>query len=247
MPRFFVTASQITADENGTVITVTGDDAAHITRVLRMKPGEHVTVCDENGTEYETTVRETGQSVTLDVHSSRMSENEPPYRVTVYQALVKGDRFDTVLQKATELGAVQFVPVITSRCTVKLEKSDYRKKTERWQRIVYEAAKQCGRAVIPTVREPILLRDAVTEAALCDLPLFCYEAGGTKPLPGLFDEVPSPKTAAVMIGPEGGFEEEEAALAKEHGMKLTGLGRRILRTETAAPFVLSCLSCRYEL
>lgn len=247
MPRFFVTASQITAGESGTVITVTGDDAAHITRVLRMKPGEHVTVCDDAGTEYETEVAATGQTVTLAVQSSHASENEPPYRVTVYQALVKGDRFDTVLQKATELGAAEFVPVITSRCTVKLEKSDYRKKTERWQRIVYEAAKQCGRAVIPTVREPVLLRDAVAEAASCDLPLFCYEAGGTRPLPALFGEVQSPKTAAVMIGPEGGFEEEEAAFAEENGMKMTGLGRRILRTETAAPFVLSCISCRYEL
>lgn len=247
MPRFFVTASQIAVSETGTVITVTGDDANHITRVLRMKPGERVTACDENGIEYETVVQTTGQEVILVSESSHPSENEPPYKAVVYQALVKGDRFDTVLQKATELGAWEFVPVVTSRCTVKLEKSEYRKKVERWQRIVYEAAKQCGRAVIPTVREPMLFKDAVKEAAETDLPLFCYEADGTRPLPQIFDETAEMKTAAVMIGPEGGYEPSEAAYAAESGMMMTGLGKRILRTETAAPFVLSCVSCRYEL
>ncbi len=247
MPRFFVSASQIAVTPAGTVISVTGDDAGHITRVLRMKPGEHVTACDENGIEYETVVASTGQEVLLEVQSSHPSENEPPYRAVVYQALVKGDRFDTVLQKATELGAAEFVPVITSRCTVKLEKSEYRKKVERWQRIVYEAAKQCGRAVIPVVREPMSFRDAVAEAAGCDLPLFCYEADGTRPLPLIFEEAAEMKSAAVMIGPEGGYEPAEAEFAAENGMKMTGLGKRILRTETAAPFVLSCVSCRYEL
>ncbi|MBQ2725449.1 MAG: 16S rRNA (uracil(1498)-N(3))-methyltransferase [Clostridia bacterium] len=240
-------ASQISNGENGTFITVTGDDAEHIARVLRMKAGERVTACDEHGIEYETVVQSTGQEVLLAVHSSHPSENEPPYRAVVYQALVKGDRFDTVLQKATELGAAEFVPVITSRCTVKLEKSEYRKKVERWQRIVYEASKQCGRAVIPRVREPMLFRDAVAEAAKTDLPLFCYEGEGTEPLPAVFDHVHEPKSAAVMIGPEGGYAAEEAQLAADSGMKMTGLGKRILRTETAAPFVLSCVSCRYEL
>lgn len=247
MPRFFVTTSQIADSGNGMMITVTGDDANHITRVLRMKAGEHLTACDENGVEYDTVVQETGHEVVLEVLSSHLSENEPPYRAVVYQALVKGDRFDTVLQKATELGAAEFVPVVTARCTVKLEKSEYRKKVERWQRIVYEAAKQCGRAVIPQVREPVVFRDAVMEAVKTDLPLFCYEADGTRPLPEIFAEVSKPRSVAVMIGPEGGFEPSEAAAAAESGMKMTGLGKRILRTETAAPFVLSCVSCRYEL
>jgi len=247
MPRFFVTASQIVVSETGTVISVSGDDANHITRVLRMKPGERAIVCDENGIEYDTVIVSVGQEVLLEAESSHPSENEPPYRAVVYQALVKGDRFDTVLQKATELGAAEFVPVITTRCTVKLEKNEYRKKIERWQRIVYEAAKQCGRAVIPVVREPMVFRDAVQEAAKTDLPLFCYEGEGTKPIPQIFDEKADIGTAAIMIGPEGGYEVSEAGYAAECGMKMTGLGKRILRTETAAPFVLSCISCRYEL
>jgi len=229
------------------VITVSGDDASHITRVLRMKPGEHVTVCDTDGVEYDTVLRQTGKDVLLDVLSSKASENEPPYRAVVFQALVKGDRFDTVLQKATELGAVSFVPVMTSRCTVKLTPAEFGKKVERWQRIAYEAAKQCGRAVIPTVASPVSFSEALEMASATDLPLFCYEGEGTLPLPRIFQEKESVRSVAVFIGPEGGFSPEEARAAEEKGLRMTGLGKRILRTETAAPFVLACLSCRYEM
>ncbi len=247
MPRFFVTAENIETLENGTVITICGDDANHISRVLRMKPGEHVTACDETGCEYETVVRQTGQTVLLDVVSSMQSQNEPPYKAVVFQALVKGDRFDTVLQKSTELGVAEIVPVICSRCTVKLTPSEYGKKVERWQRIAYEAAKQCGRAVIPKVQNPIPFMEAVKLAAESDLPLFCYEGEGTKPLPAICKDVAEPKTVSVLIGPEGGYSDEEAEFARENGLNMTGLGRRILRTETAAPFVLSCMAYEYEL
>lgn len=247
MPRFFVEPNDIVSDERGEHITIQGDDAVHITKVLRMKVGEHLTACDTDGFEYETVVQSLGDTVTLDVISKKTSENEPPYVATVYQSLVRGERFDTVLQKATELGVKRIVPVITSRCTVRLEKKEYEKKVTRWQRIVLEAAKQCGRASVPTVTNPIAFDEAVKEAAAADLPLFCYEGEGTLPVTIHTETVESPGTVSVMIGPEGGYSEEEARLAKESGMKMTGLGRRILRTETAAPFVLSCLSYKYEL
>ncbi len=255
MPRFFVSSDAIDCvSENAEgipcgTITVRGDDAAHITKVLRMKPGEHVTVCDLAGHDYETVVISTGAEVLLDIRGRKVSENEPPYRAVVYQSLVRGDRFDTVLQKATELGAYAIVPVITSRCTVKLDigSADCRKKLERWQRIVYEAAKQCGRGIIPTVCEPMKYRDAVEDAARADLPLFCYEGEGTSPLPECMDAVKNPETVSVMIGPEGGYAAEEAEYAAQTGMVMTGLGKRILRTETAPAFVLSCVSCKYEL
>ena len=247
MPRFFVASSDI--DKSGDIIKISirGDDAAHITKVLRMKPGEAVVACDENGCEYRSFVSELGPVVVLDVISVKQSENEPPYKAVVYQALVKGDRFDTVIQKSTELGAHTIVPVITSRCTVKLTESDYAKKTDRWQRIAYEAAKQCGRGVIPKVKHPIKFFDAITEAKSSDLPLFCYEGEGTLPLSNALADSPTPETIAVFIGPEGGFSEDEATYASDNGMKMTGLGKRILRTETAAPFVLSCVSYKYEL
>ena len=247
MPRFFVEPNDITSDENGEHITIKGDDAVHIAKVLRMKVGEHLTACDTDGFEYETVVQSLGGVVVLDVISKKTSENEPPYEATVYQSLVRGERFDTVLQKATELGAKRIVPVITSRCTVRLEKKEYEKKVTRWQRIVHEAAKQCGRASVPTVSCPIAFEEAVKEAAQADLPLFCFEGEGTLPITIHTETVPNMRTASVMIGPEGGYSDEEATLAKESGMKMTGLGRRILRTETAAPFVLSCLSYKYEL
>lgn len=247
MPRFFVSPADISGNNGVLTVHVRGEDAAHISRVLRMRVGESVTVCDEGGLEYLTTVREVGNEVLLDVVSSKKSENEPPYRAVVYQALVKGDRFDTVLQKSTELGVSKIVPVITSRCVVTLEMGDYAKKLERWRRIVYEASKQCGRGRVPTVGEPQFFSDALKSAAEAELGLFCYEGAGTRPLRELFERTPSPASVSIVIGPEGGFSDDEAAQAATSGLNLTGLGKRILRTETAAPFVLSCLSCRYEL
>lgn len=247
MPRFFVSSSDVSYAPDRVLVSVKGDDAAHITRVLRMKSGERVTVCDENGVEYETVILSLGSEVVLDVLNKRQSENEPPYKAIVFQALVKGDRFDTVLQKSTELGASVIVPVITSRCTVKLTESDFAKKTDRWQRIAYEAAKQCGRGIIPKVERPVKFSEAVKMAIDCDLSLFCYEGEGTAPLPEITEKCDSPESIAVMIGPEGGFEPDEAENARASGMKMTGLGKRILRTETAAPFVLACLAYKYEL
>ena len=247
MPRFFIAGSD--AFRENDTFPIVGEDALHITRSLRMRLGEKLTVCDEGGVEYDTEIYDiTGaENVVVKVLSAKKSENEPPYKCTVYQALVKGDRFDTVLQKSVELGAAEIVPVITSRCMVKLEPKDYARKTERWQKIVSEAAKQCGRARIPVVREPVPFEVAVEESAGATLPLFCYEGEGTLPLSRYTSEVREIESAAVMIGPEGGYSSEEALYAKEHGMLMTGLGRRILRTETAPLFVLSCLSLTYEL
>jgi 16S rRNA (uracil1498-N3)-methyltransferase len=247
MPRFFVEPNDIISTENGAEISIHEDDAVHITKVLRMKVGEHLTACDTDGFEYETVIKSLGETVTLDVLSKKISENEPSYTATVYQSLVRGERFDTVLQKATELGAKRIVPVITSRCTVRLEKKEYEKKVTRWQRIVLEAAKQCGRASVPVVTYPVTFAEAIKESAQADLALFCYEGEGTLPITLHTQKVDNPNSVSIMIGPEGGYSEDEATLAKESGMKMTGLGRRILRTETAAPFVLSCLSYKYEL
>ncbi len=255
MPRFFVNASDVSVSDTGAdagkQITIRGNDAAHITRVLRMKAGDALVVCDSEGVEYETVIRAVGETCELDVISEKISRNEPPYRAVVYQALVKGDKFETVIQKGTELGASVFVPVVTKRCVVRLDPKDAKKKAERWQRIAEEAAKQCGRGVIPEVRMPVTLKEGVSEASsLTDgggLVLFCYEGEGTTPLPEVLEKTPVPRTVSIFIGPEGGYEEDEVALVKASGGCPMGLGRRILRTETASAFVLSCLSYRYEL
>lgn len=241
MPRFFIEREMIS--ESG--ISLSGNDAIHITKALRMRPGERLTVCDGCGTEYETEIAATGPSVLLNVISAKRCESEPPYRAYVYQALVKGDRFDTVIQKSVELGAYAIVPVVTSRCMMKIDRKDEAHKLERWRAIAREAAGQCGRGIVPDVKGIMTFREAVSDAAETSLPLFCYEGGDTKPLPDVMKD--SIETAAVMIGPEGGWAPDEAEYASANGMISVGLGKRILRTETAAPAVLACLSYKYEL
>lgn len=176
MPRFFIEPSQIgTARDGNRTVLIMGDDAAHITKSLRMKPGERLTVCDGDCGEYDCVVRETGETVTLDVCEERRSASEPPYRAVVYQALVKGDKFDTVIQKAAECGALRIVPFISERCVVRLTGKDAEKKRSRWQRIALEAAKQCGRGRVPEVAPLMDFSSAVREAAKSSVALFCYE------------------------------------------------------------------------
>ncbi len=247
MPRFFIDPAAVFWDGDKQYVRITGDDAHHITHVLRTRMGEHLVACASDGVVYEGEMTAAGAEVLLRVTQTGTVDTEPPYRAAVYQALVKGDKMETVIQKAVELGAAVIVPVATSRAVVKLDEKDAKKKVERWQKIAQEAAKQCGRGIIPTVAMPMSFREAVKQAAADALPLFCYEGEGTVPLPTLYRQREDPTTVSLFVGPEGGFSDEEAAFARACGMQMCGLGRRILRTETAALFVLSCLSAAYEL
>lgn len=251
MPRFFIDKSQIGQRENGEkTVLIMGDDATHITKSLRMKEGQQLTVCDAQGKDYLCRVERTGETVTLAVVEETECLSEPPYRATVYQALIKGDKFDTVVQKAVECGAYRLVPFISERCIVRLDKKDAAKKVIRWQRIAEEAAKQCGRGIIPAVSGLLTFKEAVAEAALADIPLFCYEEErgfSLKTAVETAKEKKNVKNVSLIIGSEGGFAPSEAQLAKSAGMTSVGLGRRILRTETASSFVLSCLSYGLEM
>lgn len=241
MPRFFVDPENI----NESRAVITGDDAAHISRSLRMKSGEGLTLCDTAGIEYDCRiVTAAADEVVLEVISSHRSENEPPYRATVYQSLVKGDRFDTVIQKSVESGAVRIVPVLTQRATVRLTKADAEKKRARWQRIAEEAAKQCGRAVIPEIGALMTFREAISAEGMR---LFCYEGERCVSLRGALAGKAPEGEIGIFIGPEGGYSPEEAEEAAAAGAVSVSLGKRILRTESAAPFVLACLSYEYEL
>ncbi|MBE6587789.1 MAG: 16S rRNA (uracil(1498)-N(3))-methyltransferase [Ruminococcaceae bacterium] len=248
MPRFFVKASQIGVRDDGSkTVLIIGDDAAHITRSLRMKPGESVCVCDMARREYDCSVLSVGEEVLLSVLSERESDTEPPFFATLYQALVKGDKFDTVVQKAVECGASRIVPFISDRCVVRLTKKDCEKKRLRWQRIAAEAAKQCGRGIIPSVEPLLTFGEAVAEAAKADIPLLCYEGEEGVTLPGVLRERKDARTVSILIGSEGGFAASEADSAKEAGLISVGLGKRILRTETASGFALACISYELEL
>jgi 16S rRNA (uracil1498-N3)-methyltransferase len=250
MPRFFVNAKQI----NDNTVTFIGNDAHHISRSLRMAAGERVTVCDGEGTEYQCELTEfLPDCVRATVLSSEPSRTEPPFKATVYQALPKGEKLDSIIQKSVECGASEIALFESERCIVRIKDGEKDKKGERRQRIALEAAKQCGRGVIPTVSTPTSYRQMLACAKEADLALFCYEGEGTESLAEVVKRYRETHgdgccpTVSVVVGSEGGFSEAEAAEAKESGMHLVGLGPRILRTETAAAFVLGCLVYELEL
>lgn len=251
MPRFFVSEDQIS---EGTV-TLVGDDAHHIARSLRMAAGEYITVCDPNAIEYECRLIsfEQDKRVNAEIVSSAPCATEPPYRAFLYQALPKGEKFDLIIQKAVECGVYEIVPFQSSRCIAKAKAEGEAEKTKRRCRIAAEAAKQSGRGRMPAVK-PTVSFDAMLELAVsqCDLCLFCYEGEQTATLASLLQspeitQIQGTPRIGIVVGSEGGFSPEEATQASDAGMHLTGLGKRILRTETAAPFVLSCLVYRFEM
>lgn len=251
MPRFFVAKDQICDN----MVRIVGDDAHHIARSLRMAAGQHITVCDMQGREYDCQLLhfEEDRAVVARVVGELPMKTEPPIAITLYQALPKGDKFDTIIQKAVECGAVRVVPFESANCVVRVKQETEARKTERRNRIATEAAKQCGRGILPEVTETVSFEQMITLASQADLTLFCYESEGTLPLKQLlrgcltelpYDRIPS---IAVIIGSEGGFLPIEAQTAKEAGFYMTGLGPRILRTETASCFVLSSLIYEFEL
>ena len=245
MQRFFLShAGHI----DGDIITVTGDDARHISKSLRMAVGDTVMICDMQKNEYECTI-ESFIDGDVQLRAVRVSQNdtEPTHKAYLYQALPKGDKFDVIVQKAVEMGVHEIVPFVSERCIVREAKAN---KLERWRRIAYEAAKQCGRGIIPQVREPLTYDAMLSECASDGFGFMCYEGDGTLPLVRLLDETENGKphgTLRFIIGSEGGFSLDETERAKAKGLRLAGLGKRILRCETASGFVLAVLAARYEL
>ena len=250
MPRFFVRREQI---EDG-IVTVRGDDAHHISRSLRMAAGEHITVCDMQKHEYECELTEfLPDCVRAKVIETRKCDTEPPYHVHLYQALPKGDKLDSVIQKAVECGVGEITTFESERCVVRVKSEGEAKKVERRQRIALEAAKQSGRGCVPSVHASLSFARTVADAAKADIALFCYEGDGTRPLAGVLKEKRAAwtgkggPTVSIVIGSEGGFSLAEAEAAQAAGLIPVGLGKRILRTETAAAFVLACLVYEMEL
>ena len=247
MPRFFVKQDQI----NDTSITICGEDAHHIARSLRMAVGDKLTVCDMRGNEYDCVITEfdDDQSVTAEIRSTNHSENESPVYIRLFQALPKGDKLDTIIQKAVECGVSEIIPFESERCVVRVKQDVEDRKTERRNRIAAEAAKQCGRSVLPNVNKSVNFSQMLDMASKSDVVLFCYEGDGTKALGNILDawKEKMPESVSVIIGSEGGFSISETQKAVDMGMCLTGLGKRILRTETASGFVLACIACACEL
>lgn len=254
MPRFFVNAAQI--DRERGLVTLTGADAHHVARSLRMAAGERITVCDAGATEYDCILEvfHDEAEVIARIVSEREASTEPPFRAHLYQGLPKGDKLDSVIQKSVECGIASVTPFESAHCVVRIKPDAEEKKTERRRRIALEAAKQCGRGTVPSVNPSLTFAEAVKRASSAGLALFCYEGEGTQPLRRVLasyraaheGEAELPEIS-VMIGSEGGFSPAEAKAACEAGMIPVGLGRRILRTETASGFVLACLVYEWEL
>lgn len=238
VPRFFL------PDLSGETLTIAGEDGQHIAKSLRCKAGEELELCDGKGTDAIGTVTAIrGETVTVAVRSRRPSRGELPCRVTLYQALPKGDKLDFIVQKAVELGVSAVVPVLTGRCVSRPDKKGMEKKRARLERIAREAAGQSGRGVLPAVGPLLTLGEALGEMEKSPCPILFYEKAAA-PLGNLL--AARPPEIAILVGPEGGFAPEEAAAAGERGIHLCTMGPRILRCETAPLYALSAIGYAYE-
>lgn len=235
MARFFMAGTNIFG---GTAI-IKGRDAEHV-RVLRLRPGEDVIICDGKGTDYRCRLVKTDrEQAEAEVVEVVRCPAEPTVKATVLCGLPKGDRTDYIIQKSVEAGADEILFFSSDRCVAKPEAPE--KKLERWQRISEEAAKQSGRGIIPTVGWVNDLAGALDTALKKDIALFMYETGEREALDKVLGAAPELKTAAIITGPEGGFAQFEADLARIAGLHICSMGERILRCETAPVVALTAL------
>jgi len=228
-----------------------GEDGHHAARVLRLRVGEFVTVCDGYGQEAEAKVLSVASDcVDLNVGEWKQSPNEPRVKATIYLGIAKGERMDYAIQKCVELGATTIVPFTSERCIVKID--DGAKKVARWQKIAKAAASQAGRGIVPIVQDVMTFEKAIDAAAVTiweNKLLFCYEGGGISLKERLnkgFAHVYGDKLCVdIMTGPEGGYTPEEAAYAATAGITAVTLGKRILRCETAPVAALAAVMYHY--
>jgi 16S rRNA (uracil1498-N3)-methyltransferase len=247
MPRFFVDKKEIIKDLGETKITIRGEDAHHISRSLRMAVGEKIEICDKCGTVYSCVLSSfTDKEVVATAESSYLVDTEPGVKVTLYQALPKSDKMETIIQKSVECGVYKIVPFRSEFCVVKLDSRDGEKKRERWQKIAEGASKQSGRGIIPEVSAPLDFKIAIENATENDLVIFCNEREKENTLKNVLKDT-NAKSIAVIIGAEGGFSEKEAEYISGKGAKSITLGKRILRCETAPTFVLGIISYELEM
>lgn len=224
--NFFIDKSAL---QNGRA-AIDGEEFQHMTRVLRMKAGDALTLCDGGGTFFDGVISSVGEkSAEVEITAEYPAPTEPKLKITLFQAIPKNPKLEFIIQKATEIGVVKIVPMNTARIVAKLEKEN---KIGRLRKIAREAAKQSRRGIIPEVTAPVSFEEAVEAAAHCDLAIIPYEDERKTTVKECL-RGKSAGTLAIMIGPEGGFEEEEISLARSRGVLSATLGRRILRTETA--------------
>jgi len=240
MVRFYVPQPRL---EKG-MLKVEGEEVKHIRKVLRLTEGDEITVFDGLGKEFEGTIVEEGlSSVVIRVKSVYPSKRDSPLEVTLAQSLLKGEKMDYLIQKATELGVKEIIPFLSSRSVPLLEKSKKLKRHHRWERIAIEASKQCGRGVVPMIEFLQDYSEMLQKASPNALRLILSEREGIK-LKETLERSKEKKKIFFVIGPEGGFSQGEVDEAKRAGFIPVTLGKRILRAETASLCFLSIV--QYE-
>ncbi len=225
-------------------ITICGDEANHIIKVLRYKVGDEFEICDNSGYVYVASVMKIeGKTLTAEIKSKYISNNEPSIKVIAFQGLSKGTKMELVIQKCVELGVSEIVPVQMEYSVVKFKEDGL--KSERWQRVATEAAKQCKRAIVPTVKKPVAFSEAIKMMKSLDLALLPYECEREGSLKKFLKSNLTAESIGYIVGPEGGFSNDEIQLADREKIYKVTLGNRILRTETASFTMLSVIM--YEL
>lgn len=244
--RFFISPDAIEGD----IATITGEDVAHIARVLRLRPGDEICLCDGQGMEYAARIcaeQERQQpQLRAEIFARRACDSEPTHRVVLYQGIPKAGKMETILQKCVELGVHAVQPVWTMRCVAASTGGKDEKKLARYRRVAYEAAKQSRRGIVPEVLAPKQLRDC--DFSAYDRVLLAYEGEQQRTLKQALRGQALREQAlrqtqgdsiALIVGPEGGFAPEEVEALRRMGALPVTLGRRILRTETAGMAMLA--------
>lgn len=244
MYQFFVDDAQIGRE----FVTITGGDVNHIKNVLRMKAGEKIRISNQQGRDYYCEISEvTDTFVQADILNEDVASTELPSKIYLFQGIPKGDRMETVIEKAVELGVYEIIPVAMKYCVVKLDAKKEAAKVARWQKQAEAAAKQSKRSIIPKIHPVMSYKEAVEYAMQCDVRLVPYEnERGMQGTREALSTIKAGTSVSVMIGPEGGFAEDEIAQVKD-SMQVISLGKRILRTDTAGIAVMSMLMLELEM
>jgi len=225
-------------------VTFDAGESRHLARVLRLRPGDTVVATDGAGRDYTVRLDTVGEAATGTVLAAERGTPESPLAITLVQGVPKGDKMEAIVRAVTELGVARVRPALCERTIVRLEPGRWRDRVRRWQRVAREAAKQCGRAVIPDVEAPRSLTEWLAASEPSDLALCFWEGGGVS-LTQALSGAPAPRSALVVVGPEGGLSPAEVDAARARGLTVTSLGPRILRTETAGPAVVALLQARF--
>ncbi|SDK37702.1 16S rRNA (uracil(1498)-N(3))-methyltransferase [Natronincola ferrireducens] len=243
MNRFFVSSADINRCEKKAVVT--GEDVKHMSKVLRLTVGDTVELCDGEKYQYRAEIKSMDKNqVLLSIIEEEQLVTEPSIDVILYQGIPKATKMELIIQKTTELGIKEIIPVITNRTIVHFkDNKDKEKKVERWQKIAEEAAKQSKRGMIPSIHSPISFKEALEHSRQNHINIIAYEKESKQSIKNLLKSYGEKKIGRIglWIGPEGGYEEEEIELALMEDIQAITLGPRILRTETAGLTVLSIL------